>query len=158
MEIPIHRHWNHRLNHYSWRPQSSLPQIAQNPQIAPWLLLLLYPQTSSLRPLHLSNALYNCRAHSTNRPFVRKTNPISENPKSTQLSLPQRIMKKNHHYTPRKNKPNQTQFITAKPQGQAGSPPPINPHLKSVSIWENLRNLWWILFSLSSQRSLRSRR
>ena len=60
-------------------------------------------------------ALYNCKARSTNRPIMRKTNPIRKAPKPTQPLLQQRITEQNHPYPTRKNKPNQTQFITAKP-------------------------------------------
>ena len=40
---------------------------------------------------------------------MRKTNPISKTPKTTQPLLPQRVTTKNHPWTTRKNKPNQTQ-------------------------------------------------
>ena len=54
-------------------------------------------------------ALYNCKAPSTNRPFMRKTKPIPKTPEPTQPLLPQRVTSKTCPNPTWENKPNQTQ-------------------------------------------------
>src|SRR3990172_9016070 len=58
-----------------------------------------------------------------------KTNPISKTAKPPQPLMPQRLTPSFRSPPPPKNKPNQTQFITAKPLGEAGTNPipPQNP-------------------------------
>ncbi len=69
--------------------QSSISQIRRGRANAPICPICLF-----LRVLVASwqeFALYSCKAPSTNRPFVRKTNPIPKTPKSIQLPIKQRV-------------------------------------------------------------------
>jgi len=72
------------------------------------------PLSTPAYALYLSSALYKSD-------FLCKTNPIPKTPKPTQPFATQRLTRRNHPYPTRKNKPNQTQFITAQPPGEAGS-------------------------------------
>jgi len=67
----------------------------------------------SLRP---SPLLYNCPARSTNRPFLRKTNPNLKTRKTAQPHLPQRftpILRAAPHKKTNPNKPNSALTQTA---------------------------------------------
>jgi len=73
-------------------------------------------------------ALDNCRVRSTNRPFMRKTNPISKTKKTTQPLMPHRFTTTNHPSQTKKNKPKQTQHLAAKPGPSTPYPAQFTTH------------------------------